>query len=53
MYKNIPSVPQPDLQLQDTKERKNEEVDTILHTKNSDIETLAAPFQEMVSSVSL
>lgn len=53
MYKNSPSVPQADLQLQDTKERKVEEVGTTFHTKNSDIETLAASFQEMASSVSL
>lgn len=53
MCKNSPSVSQVDLQLQDTKERKVEEVDTTLHTKNSDIEALATSFQEMASSVSL
>lgn len=53
MCKNSPSVTQADLQLQDTKERKVEEIDTTLHGKNSDIEALAASFQEKASSVSL
>lgn len=53
-HKNSLGFTQADLQLKYARERKLEKkVDVSLHTKNSDIETLAPSFQEMASSVSL
>lgn len=54
LHKNSLSFTQADLELKYTREGKAEEkVNATLHTKNTDIETLAASFQKMASSVSL
>lgn len=54
LHKNSLVFTQADLQLKYARERKVEEkVDITLHMKISDIETLAASFQEMARSVSL